>query len=214
MLNEPSIHDNYILFPLPTLIKLHFYCPDKSIASKLDVVLQNMSNLRHLYIRIKHSLINGHQWEQIIRNYLPKLKIFRLKMNKAFFNNPNIELHEQVDKLIDSFRSSFWINEHQWFVRCFTWSKIIVLHTLCNAYNYYGCIIPDSWQSTYPHDNQQQFYNKITSIYRNIFYQPISSNICLSNIEYLNMKLPINDQFWSIVSSLNQLTFTYYIISY
>jgi hypothetical protein len=206
ILNEPAIHDNYILLPPPSLVKLKFYCPDKSIALKFDLVLQNMSNLRYLHICIKHSLINGYKWEQIIRTHLPKLKIFRLRMNKAFFNNPNIQLQKQADRLINSFRSSFWINERQWFFRCFTWRKIIVLHTLCSACNYHGEIIPDFWQSTSPHDNQQQFHNEITSIGSETFLNKlVSLNICLSNIDRLNIELPFNEKIWSIVLNFNQL---------
>ncbi|CAF3806066.1 unnamed protein product [Rotaria sp. Silwood1] len=206
ILNEPSVVDNYILLPPPGLIKLNFYCPDKSIISKLDILLQNMSNLYYLHIRLKHSLINGYKWEQIIRIHLPKLKIFRLRMNKAFFNNPNIQLQRQVDKLINSFRSSFWINERQWFFRCFTWKKIIVLHSLCSTYNYHGCITPDFWQSTSPHDNQQQFHNEITSIDSETFLNElVSLNICLSNIDHLTIKLPINEKIWSIFSNFNRL---------
>ncbi|CAF2971296.1 unnamed protein product [Rotaria sp. Silwood2] len=206
MLNEPSVLDNHILLPPPGLIKLNFYCPDKSIASKFDTLLQNMSNLCYLYIRIKHSLINGYKWEQIIRIHLSKLKIFRLRMNKAFFNNSNIQLEKQVDNLINSFRSSFWINEQQWFFRCFTWNKTIVLHTICSTCNYHESIIPAYWQSTFPDDNQQQFYNEITSIHSDTFLNELLSlNICLSNIDHLTIKLPINEKIWSIVSNFNRL---------
>jgi hypothetical protein len=47
------------------------------------------------------------QWEQIIRNYLPQLKTFDLKINLSFEKSEDIE--EQVNILIDSFRSAFWI---------------------------------------------------------------------------------------------------------
>ncbi len=42
----------------------------------------------------------------------------------------NIE--EQVNGLIDSFRTPFWIDEHQWFVRCLETFRLIDLHTLNN----------------------------------------------------------------------------------
>jgi hypothetical protein len=65
--------------------------------------------------------------------------------------------------------------------------------------------ILDSWQSTDPHDNQQAIYKNMTSIYSGFFDQPISSDIRLPSIKHLSIKLPINDQFWSIVPNLNQL---------
>jgi hypothetical protein len=171
-----------------------------------------MPNLRHLYIKIKYSeLIDGHQWEQIIRNYLPKLKTFRLKMSKTLFLEQNIQ--ERVDRLVDSFRSSFWIDEHQWFVRCFIKNRIVYFFTLSDRIIFCESIC-HSWKSTYPHDNQQEFYNNITEIFDETFFdRPISSDIRLPNINYLQIKFPINNRFWSIVPSLNQLK-TLSIFSY
>ncbi|CAF1684293.1 unnamed protein product [Rotaria sp. Silwood1] len=73
------INDNYKASSLPKLIHLDisFYSDD---VSKLILFLQNIPNLRHLNIDIFTKLIDGHQWEQIIRNYLPKLKTFKLKL--------------------------------------------------------------------------------------------------------------------------------------
>ncbi len=75
---------------------------------------------------------------------------FGLKMEKRVFSNENIQ--DEVEKLINSFRSSFWIDEHRWFVRCFTWKSTIYLYTLSNASHYYECIFLNSWQSTDPLD--------------------------------------------------------------
>jgi hypothetical protein len=65
--------------------------------------------------------------EQIIRNYLPKLKVLRLSIKSMLSSNENIE---EVDELINSFGSSFWIDEHKWFVRCFSSRTFINLYTL------------------------------------------------------------------------------------
>ncbi|CAF4116372.1 unnamed protein product [Rotaria sordida] len=73
------------------------------------------------------------------------------------FDSYLLSFKERVDELINSFRSSFWIDEHQ-------------------------CIVNETF-----------------------FIQPIPSYIRLPNIEYLWIKLPINEQFWSIVPSLNRL---------
>ncbi|CAF4143346.1 unnamed protein product [Rotaria sordida] len=69
-------------------------------------------------------------------------------------------LHERTDKLLKSFQTSFWTNQHQ----CIT-----------SVQNY------------------------------RLFDQPTSSYIRLPNIKGLRIKLPLNDQFWSIVPSLNIL---------
>ena len=79
-------------------------------------LIQSMPNLCYLTLDIHDSSISGYDWKKLIVNYLPKLKIFRLKMTFNFSNNDNI--YERTDELIDSFRTSFWIEQHQWYVRC------------------------------------------------------------------------------------------------
>ncbi len=198
-------NDNYIPSPLPTLIRLNicFVCPFD--ISKVIVLFQNMPNLCHLQFSTWSQLVNGHQWEQIIRNHLPKLKTFRLEMEESI-NEDEVDIQPRADQLLNSFRSAFWIDEHQWFVRCITLKELIYLYTLSNGYNYYQGMIPDYWQSTYPHDNQQKFYDDMVSIYNDTFFnQPTLSCIRFPNINHLDMKLPINNQFWSIVPNLNQL---------
>ncbi|CAF1345142.1 unnamed protein product, partial [Rotaria sp. Silwood1] len=64
------------------------------------------------------------------------------------------------------------------------------------------------WNSTYPHDNQQEFYSNITNIYDNKFIdRPFSFAIRLNNIHDLRLKLPVTDERWSIISNLNKLKF-------
>ncbi|CAF1006823.1 unnamed protein product [Rotaria sordida] len=147
------------------------------------------SSLNHP-VNLLCNLLDGHQWEQIIRNYLPKLKVLRLSMRNVLSLNENIE--EQVDELINSFRSSFWIDER----KC--------LSKGC----YYNYEKPsDLWRSTYPHDNQQNYYNDLTIIYDYTFFdQSFPTNIYLSKIKFLVIKFPMNNQFWSIVPNLKELS--------
>ncbi|CAF4619327.1 unnamed protein product [Rotaria sp. Silwood2] len=199
-----SINDDYMPSPLTILIDLNIYFSDCSDYSKMIVFLQNILNLRCLDINIPSELIDGHQWEYIIRIYLPKLKTFRLKMCKRLpFDNI---IQESIDRLIDSFRNIFWINECQWYVRCFAYNRRIHLHTVSQLISWFPATCLDLWRSTYPHDNHEIFHNNIDGIYDETFFNiPIPSHIRLSNIEHLHIKFPINDQFWSIVPSLKHL---------
>ncbi|CAF4342690.1 unnamed protein product [Rotaria sp. Silwood2] len=83
----------------------------------------------------------------------------------------NHDIQEQVNELVNSFRSSFWINEHKVFIRCITSSNTIHLDSLSKLPNGYEYKQLDSWQST----------------------------------RDLHINLPINNQFWSMVSSLKRL---------
>ncbi|CAF3761939.1 unnamed protein product [Rotaria sp. Silwood1] len=194
----------YILSPFPTLIELHISGSQRIVASKMISLLQNTPNLRRLSVSLWSNFIDGHQWEQIIRNYLPELNAFRLGMQATLSFDHNIK--EQVDELVNSFRSSFWIDEHQWFVRCITQKRTVHLYTSSKVFYNYDSAFFDSFRSTDPQDNQQKFYNNMTSIVNETYFdQSIPPYIRLPNIEYLWIKLPINDRFWSIVPSLNRL---------
>jgi hypothetical protein len=95
-------------------------------------------------------------------------------------------IQEKADELIDSFRSSFWIDEHKWFVRCAVYDKTIQLQALSNIYFTLEKNFSDSWKSTYPYDDRETFYNTIRSIdFDTFFDEPIPSFICLQNIEIL-----------------------------
>jgi hypothetical protein len=197
------LYDSYLLTTLPTLISMNIFIYKTSKDAMINY-LKNTYNLRHLNISLTSSLIDGHEWEEIICNFLPKLKVFRLRMNNSVPAFQNIQ--EQVDKLFDSFRSSFWIDDRRWFIRCLTWNTNVCLHTLPCKFNYCDEKYPDSWRSTHPHDNQQEICNNMTSISHETFFNhSIPSYINLLNIEYLWIQLPVNEQFWSIVPSLKRL---------
>jgi hypothetical protein len=162
-----------------------------------------MPNLCYLNVILQWELIDGHQWKQIIRNYLPKLKIFRLKMKKIILFDDNIE--ERANALIDSFRDSFWIDEHQWFVRCFIFSRSLRLFTHSYRLDYYETLC-NSWKSTCPHDDYQKFQYNMTRTCNHEFLERFAlSHLHLPNIQYLDITFPINDPFWTNISSLNRL---------
>ncbi len=55
------------------------------------------------------SYLNEYDWKKIIENYFPKLDL-------KFCHWRNME--EELDELLDSLRSAFWLEKHQWSVRC------------------------------------------------------------------------------------------------
>ena len=118
----------YVTFSTLTKCDLCFY--DVSITSRMD--------------NICFKLIDGHKWKQIIDGYLPKLQTFPLRTNDSnVFSEHNTQV--KVNDLIDPFQSLFWIDEHRWFVRCFTEDKTIHLDTLSNSSSYYDDdIFPDT----------------------------------------------------------------------
>ena len=195
--------NTYLVSTFSTLIYLNIRTHDRSEDLVL-ALLHNIPNLHCFVADLINTLIDGRQWEEIVRNYLPKLKVFRLTMHVRLSANENIQ--DAVDNLLDSFRSSFWIDERQWFIRCLTWCRSLRVHTLPFMSNYCEDKFPELWKSTYSQDNQQKIYDSIPNIYDEKFFdQHIPSYIRLRNIRSLWIQLPINEQFWTIVPSLNRL---------
>ena len=102
---ETDGNEDYKSSSLPALINLTIVNCRIYENSMLMSFLQNLRNLRCLYISLDHNLINGHQWEQLIRNDLPKLKVFQLKMQGELSVHQNIE--ERADELINSLEVHF-----------------------------------------------------------------------------------------------------------
>jgi hypothetical protein len=201
---DPRNDDDYEPALLPTLIDLSISSFRMSDTSKILSLFRNTPNLLRLRVFSQYNLINGDQWEQVIRKYLPKLKVFKLDMKDELAYDQIIE--ERADELLNSFRSSFWIDEHQWFFRYIIYHKTIYIENSNNTFRYYSAQLPHSWKSTYPRDNHLDLYNNMTIIYDATFFdQSFSSDIRLPNIDYLCLKLPVPEKFWSIVPSLNAL---------
>jgi len=201
-ISVPSFADNdYIPSSLPTLIDLSISSLLTCNASRMTNFLQNIPNLRRLNVSLSSEIVDGNQWEELIRNYLPNLKVFQFKTE--FTIPPRQNIQERVDNLINSFQSSFWIDEHQWFVRCLTSDRTIYLYTLSNPYEKN---LPVSFKSSCPYDDQQDFYNNITKIISPTFFdQPIPAHVHMPKINDLCINLPLNEQFWTVVPNLKRL---------
>ncbi|UJR32619.1 hypothetical protein I4U23_020079 [Adineta vaga] len=106
--------DQYFTSPILSITTLKLY--DIHSREVLMNLLQTMINLCHLTVETYYLNLDGYQWEQIITQYLPKLQVFRLKMDIQLTGKRNNEQEDGI--LLDSFRHRFWLEEHRWYVRC------------------------------------------------------------------------------------------------
>jgi hypothetical protein len=163
--------------------------------------LKSMPNLTHLTINTQNKL-DGSRWEQIISNYLPSLKVFRLKMEFTIRRNKE----QQIDELLSSFRSRFWLTERRWFVRCHWYpgevSKHASLFTLPYTFSEFVLNTEMLTKSTCPNENDYYSYDHVHSL----SYTSSLSTLRFCNIRHLYLKFPFNDEFWSTVPKLDQLT--------
>lgn len=105
-------NESKILFSSVISLKTTFHGSiDRTI-----LFLKSLPNLFSLTLEINVAVLNGYDWQTLLVNHLPKLKIFRLKTNFSYSTNGNSRTY--INQLVDSFRTPFWIEEQQWFIRC------------------------------------------------------------------------------------------------
>jgi hypothetical protein len=185
---------------IPSIISLKLsFQGSKNI---LIYLLKNFPNLICLIIKTKGIYLNGNEWKYLINNYLFKLKIFRFQMNFCLLSSNNIE--RDIDELLYSFRSSFWIEEHQWFIRC-QWTQLfqrtnLILYSLPYLFDEFA--YREKSISTCSNEEDFCSYNRVKIL---SYDDSINYQVYFSNIQHLTIKLPFQNHFWSIIPSLNKL---------
>ena len=187
-----------------TELNLVFVVPQHGTIENL---LQYVPNLRRLKLETCYVEINGYEWEQIIRSYLPKLEQFQLKMRFQ------IVKEKYKNELLKSFQTRFWLQEHRWFIR-FHYniddpSNMICLYTLPYSFSYLDILFPVLFRSTCPNDNNYLLYTRVQHLlYRSSSIKGlIASELYFSNINHLSIKLPVNDHLLSIIQKIERLNF-------
>lgn len=182
----------------------------KSSLNTLINLLENMITLCSLTIETSDIYLNGYDWENILNKYLPNLKIFQLKMN--FELSKEINRENQIDILLDSFQTPFWVEKHRWFVQC-DWSlsklhQYAVLYTLPHIFNDFLYDNLCQSKSTSPSKQNSYLYNCVNSLQyvEYEYHSSYSSSIQFLNIHHLYLTLPFHNRLWSLIPRLNQLT--------
>ena len=169
-----------------------------------------MSNLRSLTVEMQNVYFDGHQWETLLRHSFPHLNVFRLKMSIEFSSSEEID--DQVDQFLDSFSSSFWLNEHQWFVRCH-WcpsdmNKTGLLYTLpypCETFAYI-----DEYRSKSTGIDRRNSYSRVKTLShinrrRTMETMEVDWPRPFLSVRHLKVKFPLNEYFWTIIPTFDQL---------
>jgi len=127
----------------------------------------------------------------------------------------HVNNEDEINEIIDSYRTSFWLIDHQWFIRCHwalednaIWTYMYTLPYTFSLYSYILNSSNVSTKSTCSHENDYCSYNRVTTL-----KQPHStslnglfiSNIRFHNIRHLEVSFPLPDQFLSVIPRLDQL---------
>ena len=176
-------------------------------------LFESIPNLIFLTLETCDIYCDGFEWEKILTNCLFHMKVFQLKMNLNF---PDCnDINKQVKDLVNTFRSSFWLVERQWFVRC-DWDPTNIfsngiLYTLPYAFD--DCFYFDAVSSisTCPMTTTYWSYDCVQKLSHENPENDLSKDFILFSarfpkIHHLKISFPFNENFWSCISSLNRLT--------
>ncbi|CAF1037572.1 unnamed protein product [Rotaria sordida] len=205
--------DNFILSSLNLAVEKLVLSQVRSQRMMINL-LQLLSNVSHLKVEIWYINLDGHRWKEIIINYLPKLKVLQLKMNIHLSRSIDDQSNEEkVDQYIDTYRTSFWIEDHQWFIRCYWGLALknlsIYLYSLPYEFDDFPLFDNDlnyKTKTTCP-DEMYFFHDSICNIgYEStLFNDETWSCLQLTNIRILSLELSIDYRFLSMIPKFEHL---------
>ena len=201
--------EHYQLSLIPSLTTFKLKC--QSSSRIIEALLRKTPNLINLTVETKIIHMDGHMWRNIINKNLPKLKIFNLKMEFELIDYDDIE--QDIDRIIDSYRTKFWICQHQWLVRCFCYteneSSLVHLHTFPYVFEKFSIGINDSflYKSTFFKDNSSLKYNYVQNLnYCVTTFEDVNlPKIEFPNVRQITLTLPYDDHFRFLIPRFNKL---------
>ena len=194
--------------PLPSITELNlvFVSPQPGIIENL---LQYVPNLCQLKIETCYLEMDGFEWEQVIRDYLPKLNKFQLKMR---FQAIGEKYREEV---LNSFRTRFWLEEHRWFVQYHTnlddASNIVCLYTLPYHFSYLDLLFPVTFQSTAPHNDPHETIDAPFDYVHHLSYRSslaedaVVASLRFPSLIHLSVKLPVQHHLLMLIERMDRL---------
>ena len=197
------------------LLSLSISMNDHSTIQSMRNLFQQTPNVRHLTVRAKRLQLDGQHWQQILTSHFPSLKTFRLMMTVAFSWSDDVE--EQVDLLLDLFRSEFWLDKHRLFVQ-YHWpptsmDRTGLLYTLPYPSDTFDLIDGIRSKSTNPDqlDMNAASYDQVTHLHhinrrRDFDENQLVCSFAFQCIRHLKVNLPFDESFWSQIPTLTHLT--------
>ncbi|CAF0847749.1 unnamed protein product [Adineta steineri] len=199
-------NEELLSFNIPSLTKLKIYF--ESSLFSLKNLLKNLPNLSQLIIQIDDIWIDGYQWEDIIRNYFNNVKIFQLLMFHRIHQDKIIT--EEIDYLIESFQTRFWLEQRQCFVRCDYHSEFgtTYLYTLPYGFCKFNRLISNMSKSTCSTDKISTAFNYVNNLLLDYDLIEFASKFPIQflNIHSLDLAFPFNDVMWTVLPKFDRLT--------
>ncbi|CAF5148158.1 unnamed protein product, partial [Rotaria sp. Silwood1] len=109
-------HDKDLRWPL-TLKHLKIIFDYDGQCDRIQDSLIHLLSLKSLeiYQKKKGTISpNGQVWENLIHSSLPLLKIFKFYFQFQYSS----QIYKQIERIVSSFSTSFYVFENKWFIRC------------------------------------------------------------------------------------------------
>ena len=206
-------NDSMSLFsPMITLTTFRMQCQDSSVS--LASLFRPMSQLKRLIFESDTMRMDGHEWEILLSRSLPQLRDFELKTQIDLSTRPDTDM--EIDRMIDSYRTRFWIDDHRWFIRCY-WNRdsddhILRLHTVPSHFDHFVLNLDENFvmKSTCPDDSPSHvhydYVTRLTCSSSGFNQAHPTLNICFPHLRSLTLTLPRIHSFHALVPRLDNLT--------
>ncbi|CAF2933159.1 unnamed protein product [Rotaria sp. Silwood2] len=187
-----------------SIIKLNIFV--RSSPFGMIELLKKTPNVRHLTVESWDFYFNGYQWKETIENYLSKIKVFRFNMGYYLPNNEN--MLQQLEEILNTYRTPFWLNEHCWYVRCDynrnNRDENIHLYTLPYCSDRLTHLESDTWyKTTCSNDRHYLSYDCVQEL---ALMSTFSPSIHFYNIRSLFICLTKDLNIWSSIPTMYDLT--------
>ena len=175
---------------IPSIVSLT--CTFQCSATSIQSFLKKLPHLSCLTLNTETIYLDGFQWETLLVEAVPNLKVFHLRMN--FRLQSVSKSDEEVEKLLDSFRSPFWLEKHRRFVQCY-WNPSLEasLYTLPHIFEKFTYSNNYCSKSTYP-EAETACSSDVTMRIHSPF----------DHVKHLELSLPIDEQFGRIFKNLQR----------
>ncbi|CAF1599088.1 unnamed protein product [Adineta ricciae] len=172
----------------------------------LKNLLQHTPNLRRLKIRLINTYLTGYEWKEIVVNYLLHIKIFNFQMFMSYLRNRNSAI--LLDELINTFRTSFWLDEHQWYICIDKYpNDFVILYTLPNYFPEFTSMIVLQQKTTCPEFKKNWLFDRVKRLYCSSHNDkhPYEISTFFNKFEDLNIDLPLSTRTWNSVLTFKHL---------
>ncbi|CAF1546998.1 unnamed protein product, partial [Adineta ricciae] len=184
----------------------------KGIRYGLINFLKAFPNLIDLSVETEGTFIDGYQWEDLIHHSLLNLERFQFQMNVLLLRIDDADVEQRIDELLNTFRSLFWLEERQWFVRCrWTQSSDQIQTTFYSLpYSFEKFVAYEKSKSTCLNQDEFCSYDQVNMLTYNdsingLFSLANNSQVCFSKIQQLAIEYPFKEHIWSFIPTLNML---------